>query len=178
MTQTLAGSPLATLLGRLPETAKDLRLNVTALMERSSLLAPPLAPETARTLALASAIALRSPALVEALKDGLPLGRVRAAETAAGLMAMNNVYYRFRHLAGVPEYVTTPAGLRMSGLATQEIPKEEFELIALAISALNACQSCIQSHDKVVRAAGLTAANVLDAIRLAASLAGVATLLP
>jgi alkyl hydroperoxide reductase subunit D len=177
--QTLAGSALATLLGRLPETAKDLRLNVTALMERSSLGAAPLTPETPRTLALACAIALKSPALVESLKDeSLPLGRVRAAETAAGLMAMNNVYYRFRHLSGVPEYATTPAGLRMSGLATQEIPKPEFELLCLAISALNACESCIKSHDKVVRDAGFSAANVLDAVRLAASLAGVATLLP
>src|SRR5262245_33040164 len=102
MTQTLAGSPLATLLGRLPETAKDLRMNATALMERSSLAAPPLHADASKTLALACAIALKHPALVEALKDGLPLGRVRAAETAAGLMAMNNVYYRFRHLAAVP----------------------------------------------------------------------------
>jgi alkyl hydroperoxide reductase subunit D len=102
---------------------------------------------------------------------------VRAAETAAGLMAMNNVYYRFRHLSGVPEYATTPAGLRMSGLAQKDIEKPEFELLCLAISALNACEACIKSHDKVVRDAGLSAANVLDAVRLAASLAGVATLL-
>src|SRR5262245_27730614 len=172
---TIAGTPLATLLGRLPETAKDLRLNVTALMERSSL-----TPETARTLALACALAVKSPPLVEALRaEGLlPVGRVRAAETAAGLMAMNNVYYRFRHLSGVPEYTTTPAGLRMSGLARQDIPKPEFELLCLAVSALNACESCIKAHDKAVRDAGMSTANVLDAIRLASSLAGVATLLP
>lgn len=179
MPQTLAGSPLATLLGHLPDTAKDLRMNVTALMERSSLAGAPFALETPRTLALACAIALRSPALVEALKDEtLPVGRVHAAETAAGLMAMNNVYYRFRHLSGVPEYTTTPAGLRMTGLAQQDIPKPEFELLCLAISALNACESCIKSHDKVVREAGFTAANVLDAVRLASALAGVATMLP
>jgi alkyl hydroperoxide reductase subunit D len=175
MPETIAGSRLATLLATLPETGKDLRMNVTALLERSSL-----HHELARTVALACAIALRSPALVEALKEGggLALGRIAAAETAAGLMAMNNVYYRFRHLSGVPEYTTTPAGLRMSGLARQDIPKPEFELLCLAVSALNACESCIKSHDKAVRDAGLTAANVLDAVRLASSLAGVATLLP
>lgn len=175
MSDTASASRLHLLLQTLPDSGKDLRLNVSTLWERSSL-----APETVRTLALACALALRSPRLTEALRaeGALPPERIQAAETAAGLMAMNNVYYRFRHLAGVEEYRTTPAGLRMSGLARPGIPKAEFELLCLAISALNACESCVRSHDKVVREGGMTSAQVLDAVRLAAALAGVATLLP
>ena len=62
-------------------------------------------------------------------------------------------------------------------MARPGIPKAEFELLCLAISALNGCESCIRAHDKSVREGGLTAAHVLDAVRLVASLAGVATLL-
>lgn len=175
MPETIAGTPLAALLATLPETGKDLRMNVTALLERSSLAQP-----LARTVALAAAIALRSRPLAEALRaDGaLDAGHVAAAETAAGLMSMTNVYYRFRHLCGVPEYVAAPAGLRMSGLARNDVPKVELELLCLAVSALNGCEACIKSHDKVVREGGMSAANVLDAVRLAGSLAGVAALLP
>ena len=167
------GAGLSTLLERVPDSGRDVRLNVASLLERSSL-----APETARTLALACALALRHPALADALRAdaNLPPERIAAAETAAGLMAMNNVYYRFRHLSAVPEYAATPAGLRMSALARPGIPKPEFELLCLAISALNGCESCIRSHDKAVRDAGLTATNVLDAVRIGSALAGLAVL--
>ena len=50
-------------------------------------------------------------------------------------MAMNNVYYRFVHLASNPEYGTLPAKLRMNVIGAPGIDKADFELFSLAVSA-------------------------------------------
>jgi alkyl hydroperoxide reductase subunit D len=84
-------------------------------------------------------------------------------------MAMNNVYYRFRHMVGKPEYEQLPPRLRMQRLAAPAGPKVDFELFALAVSAVNGCGTCVQAHEKVVIDGGLTTAHVNDAIRIAAT---------
>ena len=58
-----------------------------------------------------------------------------AARGAAAVMAMNNVYYRFVHLASNPEYATLPAKLRMNFIGSPGIEKDDFELFSLAVSA-------------------------------------------
>ena len=68
-------------------------------------------------------------------------------------MAMNNVYYRFVHLASNPEYGTMPAKLRMNVIGTPGIDKDDFELFSLAVSAMNGCGMCIDSHEKRAPAA-------------------------
>jgi lipoyl-dependent peroxiredoxin subunit D len=47
--------------------------------------------------------------------------------------------------------------------------KVDFELFSLAVSAINACEACIQSHEKVVVEGGLTEDHVHDAVRIAAT---------
>ena len=66
------------------------------------------------------------------------------------VMAMNNVYYRFVHLASNPEYGKMPARLRMNFIGSHGIAKEEFELFSLAVSAMNGCGMCIDSHERVL----------------------------
>jgi alkyl hydroperoxide reductase subunit D len=95
-----------------------------------------------------------------------PLGDTLAAAT---LMAMNNVYYRFRHLSGKASYAAKPARLRMTRLAKPATTKADFELICLAVSAVNACETCIQAHERVVLEGGLTEEHVHDAVRIAAT---------
>jgi len=90
------------------------------------------------------------------------------ALAAAAMMAMNNVYYRFRHLVGKPSYSQMPARLRMQRIARPATNKADFELFCLAVSAINGCEMCITSHEDVVIKAALSEDQVHDAVRIAA----------
>jgi len=87
---------------------------------------------------------------------------------AAALMAMNNVYYRFRHFIGKETYSQKPARLRMNRLVKPATQRVDFELFSLAVSAINGCETCVQSHEKVVIEGGLSEDQVHDAVRIAA----------
>lgn len=167
---------MKTIRERIPEHAKDLRLNLDALSKIESL--------SRRQLwgaALASALATRSDELVRAVaEEARPhLGEpaFTAARTAAALMGMNNVYYRATHLVSNPEYGLLPARLRMQGLANPGVDKLDFELWALAVSAVNGCGQCLDSHERELRRQGATALQVQDALRIAAILHAIAGVL-
>ena len=151
-----------------PDAAKDIRLNLTAVLQQGAL-----TPAQRFGVALAVAHAARSPelakAIVAAAGDELPAPVAADAQAAAALMAMNNVYYRFRHMVGKPEYEQLPPRLRMQRLAAPAGAKVDFELFALAVSAVNGCGTCVQAHEKVVVEGGLTTAHVNDAVRIAAT---------
>ena len=167
---------LETLRAAIPDAAKDLRINLGSVLQQSSL-----TQEQIWGVAVASAIACRNPQLRQAtLEDALVHTSpevVEDAKAAAALMGMNNVYYRFRHLVGREEYGQKPARLRMQRLVQVATNKADFELFCLAVSAINACESCIQSHERVVLEGGLTEDQVHDAIRIAATFHGVAVAL-
>lgn len=161
---------------RLPEYAKDLKLNL------SSLAAEPALTEQQRAgTFVASAIAARNPevtaAVVAEFGPKLPPEALTAAKAAAAIMAMNNIYYRFTHLAESPDYKTMPAKLRMNVIAKPGVEKVDFELWSLAVSAINGCGMCIDSHEKIVRHGGLTAEAVQAAVRIAAVVHAVAATL-
>lgn len=166
---------LEALKGALPEYAKDLRLNL------SSLATDPALPDEVRAgTFVASAIASRNPAVTEAIvaEFGPTLSpeALNAAKAAAAIMAMNNVYYRFTHLVG-GDYPTLPARLRMNVMARPGVDKATFELWSLAVSAINGCGMCMESHEKAVRQHGFTAEQVQAAVRIAAVVHAVATTL-
>jgi alkyl hydroperoxide reductase subunit D len=145
---------------RLPDWARDLKLNLGAISASSEL-----SPRLAWGTALAAAIAARNPALVDAIAaDAAPhldAADARAARAAAAIMGMNNVYYRFLHfMEGSEDYARLPARLRMQVIGNPGVPKLDFELWCLAVSAVNGCASCVRSHEQVVRAGGVTAAIV------------------
>ena len=159
-----------------PEPAKDIRLNLMSVLQASTL-----SPTQRFGVAVAVAHAVRSPALVAAIAaaagDALTPAVAGDAQAAAALMAMNNVYYRFRHMVGKPEYEQLPPRLRMQRLAAPAGNKVDFELFALAVSAVNGCGTCVQAHERVVVDGGLTPAQVHDAVRIAATVAAAATTL-
>ncbi len=95
---------------------------------------------------------------------------IEDAKAAASLMAMNNVYYRFRHIVGKESYGTKPARLRMNRLIKPATNKADFELFSLAVSAINNCEACVNSHEHAVLEGGLTEEHVHDAVRVAATL--------
>jgi alkyl hydroperoxide reductase subunit D len=91
-------------------------------------------------------------------------------------MGMNNVYYRFTHLVG-GDYPRMPAKLRMNVMAKPGVDKADFELWSLAVSAVNGCGMCMESHEKVVREAGLTQEQVQAAVRIGSVIHAVACIL-
>jgi alkyl hydroperoxide reductase subunit D len=132
-------------------------------------------------VAVASAIAARNPRLRKAvLADAgraVPPEVVGDAKAAAAIMAMNNVYYRFRHVVGKPVYSEKPAGLRMNRLAQPATNTVDFELFSLAVSAINGCEMCIRAHEKAVIDGGLTPDHVNDTVRIAATMQATAVAL-
>jgi lipoyl-dependent peroxiredoxin subunit D len=159
---------LETLRTALPDAAKDIRLNIQSVLKDGAL------SESQRWgVAVASAIAARNPRLREAVlaaAAAVDAAVVEDARAAAALMAMNNVYYRFRHMVGKPGYSEMRAGLRMNRLAQPATNRADFELFSLAVSAINGCEMCIRAHEKAVTEGGLTPEHVNDAVRIAATL--------
>lgn len=151
----------------LPEAAKDVRLNLQSVLEGGVLNAA-----QKWGVAAACAIAARNPVLRDAVvgdaREQAGEAVVEDARAAAVLMGMNNVYYRFRHMVGKPGYSQMPARLRMQRIAQPATNKLDFELLCLAVSAVNGCEACVRAHEKVVVEGGLTEEHVHDAVRIAA----------
>ncbi|MDB5656044.1 MAG: alkylhydroperoxidase, AhpD family [Tardiphaga sp.] len=157
----------------IPDFAKDVRLNLTSMLADETL-----AEQTKYGLFVACATATRNPAVMAAMAAEadahLTPAALSAARSAAAIMAMNNVYYRFAHMASNKEYVTMPARLRMNVIANPGVDKVDFELWSLAVSAINGCGACIDAHEKVLIEAGVTAAAIQTAVRFAAIIQSVA----
>jgi alkyl hydroperoxide reductase subunit D len=164
---------LETLRESLPEAARDLKVNLQQALGESTL-------TTAQRwgTALACAVASRNRALTQAILDAarehVDAATVEDARAAAALMAMNNVYYRFKHMLPGGEYERMPARLRMTRLARTQGPKLDFELFCLAVSAVFGCPSCVVAHERSIREAGGNAEQIHDAVRVAAIIHGVA----
>ena len=165
-----------TLRDAMPEAARDVKLNLQAVLQPGSL-----SPAQRWGVAVASAMAARHPALRDALVADAraEVGEevVEDARAAAVLMAMNNVYYRFRHMVGKPSYAEKPARLRMNRLVKPLTSRVDFELVCLAVSAINGCEACVQAHERVVIEGGLSEEQVNDAVRIAATVSAAAVAL-
>ena len=151
---------------QLPAYAKDLSLNLSTLAQETTL------EEQQKWGAfLACAHAVGTPAVVQAFEaeaDARLTPEAReAAKAAAAIMGMNNVYYRSLHLMHNAEYRSIPAKLRMNVLANPGAPKIDFELWSLAVSAINGCGACLDSHETELRKHGVSAVQVQTALRIA-----------
>jgi alkyl hydroperoxide reductase subunit D len=175
---TQEGQSLEQLRAALPDFARDLKLNLGSVLSPEG--APGLSERQIWAVALASAIAARNGEFTRAVEAAarahLDEAHLTAARTAAAIMAMNNVYYRFLHLVGDPEYPHLPARLRMNALVSPGIERRDFELLALAVSAINACGLCISSHEKKLRE-GLDRQAIQSAVRIASVIHAVAGVL-
>lgn len=161
---------------RLPEHARDIKLNL------GSLAAEPVLNEKQRAgTFIASALGARNPEVAAAVMaefaPRLDAKELAAARAAAAVMAMNNVYYRFLHLVENEEYSKLPARLRMNAIANHGIARVDFELWCLAVSAINGCGKCLESHERAVREGGMTAEQVQAAVRIAAAVNAAAAVL-
>lgn len=150
------------LVKNIPETAKDIRLNFMKLWE---------APESL-PLIYAVVISLTpsetTKQLILLLETELDESIIRAAHMASGIMSMNNIYYRFLHLSDDKIMATMNPGLRMQGMKQHGISENVFELMSLAISVLNGCGMCIQSHMQVLKKQEVDLATIQLSAKVAA----------
>ncbi|MBC7985028.1 MAG: carboxymuconolactone decarboxylase family protein [Candidatus Obscuribacterales bacterium] len=160
---------LDTLKERLPDYARDIKLNLGSVLTTQG--APGLSEKQIAALALSTAIASRNAELTAAIETWatpqLDVATIAAAKAAAAVMAMNNIYYRFLHLVEKAEYQTLPARLRMNVIGNPGIDKLDFELLSLAVSAVNGCGMCITAHEKKLRAGGIDMEAIQSAVRIA-----------
>ncbi len=170
---------LDTIRDSIPDYARDLRLNLGAVLAPTG--ATGLSEKQIWGVAVASAIASRNVGFarqIEALAaERLDEGYLTAARAAAAIMGMNNVYYRFLHLVEDPEYAQMPARLRMNVIGSPGIDKPDFELLSLAVSAVNGCGMCIVAHERLLRKHDVSREAIQSAVRIAATIHAVAGVL-
>jgi lipoyl-dependent peroxiredoxin subunit D len=157
---------LGALTALLPAYAGDLRRNLESVLDGS-----PLSPQQLWGTVLVSAIAARSAAV---LREVGPEARTRlspqaytAAKSVAATMAQNNVFFRTRHLLSDPAYTTLRAGLRALH-RPEGVSRLDHELWSLAVSSLNACAACLDSHEQILRRAGVERELIQETFRIAA----------
>jgi alkyl hydroperoxide reductase subunit D len=163
----------------IPDYARDLKLNLGSVLSTTG--APGLSEKQVWAVALASAIASRNIELTRDIQTlaaaHLDTAYINGAHSAAAIMGMNNVYYRFLHLVEDPEYAQLPARLRMNVIGNPGIDKIDFELLSLAVSAINGCGTCVASHERQLRKHELSREAVQSAVRIAATVHAVARVL-
>jgi alkyl hydroperoxide reductase subunit D len=170
---------LSDLRSTLPDYAKDLKLNLDSVLSDSG--SPGLDGKQIRAVALASAIAGRYLPLTAAVEafaaEQLSPDEINGAKAASAIMAMNNVYYRATHLIHNDEYGQLRTGLRMNILANPGLDKITFEIASLAVSAINGCGACMDSHERTLRQHDISAQGVQSALKIAAVVHAVAVTL-
>ena len=158
----------------LPEYAKDTRLNLDAVLLRSSL-----DPLVAQGCALAAAFAAGNSRLATAIDAEFEDRKeADAALTAASIMAQNNVWYPYIEMAEDPALKGLPALLRMNGIINHGgTSKVNFEAYSLAASIVGKCHFCVKAHYDTLKKEGLTVEQLRDIGRIAAVVNSVAKVL-
>jgi alkyl hydroperoxide reductase subunit D len=164
---------------QIPDYAKDIRLNLSNVLSESGSVG--LSLNQIAVISLGVAYTLSHQQLGESILNEFHLNLteadIQAAKSASAIMAMNNIYYRFVHLTEDKTFSTMPAKLRMNVISNPGIAKNDYELICLAISAINGCGLCIDSHTKILLKHGMSYEGIQSSVRIAAVLNAVAATL-
>lgn len=158
----------------LPEYAKDTKLNLDSVINRSTL-----DSVESNCIALAAAMATGNGKLVTFIQSNIEDVKERdAALTAASLMGMNNVWYPYIEMTDDPNLKGLPAQLRMNSISTHGgTTKERFEAYSLAASIVGKCHFCVKSHYDNLKKMGYTVEQLRDIGRIAAVITSVAKVL-
>jgi alkyl hydroperoxide reductase subunit D len=151
----------------LPDYAKDLSLNLGSLAGETVLNDQ---QKWGCFVASAHAVGVREviASVNAAARDaGFSEEAFKAARAASAIMGMNNIYYRSLHLIANPEYKTLPARLRMNIMANPGVDKADFELWCTAVSAINGCGACLDSHEDELKKRGVPNTQIQAALRIA-----------
>ena len=158
--------------GALPEYAKDTKLNLDAVLLRSTLDA-----DVAMGCAVAALAATGNGKVLGVMLADAPV-YADPAMTAASIMAQNNVWYPFVEMADDPSLKGLPAQLRMNAIANHGgTTKENFEAFSLAASIVGKCEFCVGAHYSSLKQLGYTVEQLRDIGRIAAVMNSVAKVL-
>ena len=103
-----------------------------------------------------------------ARQEGATAEEIAEAVACASLLSANNVFYRFRHFQNKEKYNEIPARIKMNIMARPVTGKEFFELISLAVSAVNGCEMCVKAHEASLIELGAKEERIFEAVRLGA----------
>ena len=158
----------------LPDYAKDTKLNIDAVIKRSTL-----PQEEAQAVALAAAFATGNGKLVQFIQNSLTDAKERdAALTAGSIMAQNNTWYPYVEMADDENLKGLPAQLRMNAIASHGgTTKARFEAYSLAASIVGKCHFCVKAHYETLKKEGYTVEQLRDIGRIAAVINSVAKVL-
>jgi lipoyl-dependent peroxiredoxin subunit D len=157
---------------------KDLRINTGNALSNTQYISR----KEALLIALGVAInekfdLLKTSFTALAIEAGATEAEIAEVVACTSLMNVNNVFYRFRHFMNKDFYTNQPAGIKMSVMMNPVLGKEFFELLSLAISAVNGCEMCVTSHEQSVLQHGSTESRVFEAVKTAAIIRGLITVL-
>lgn len=158
----------------LPEYAKDIKLNLDAVINRSTV-----DPELATHLALAASFATGNGKLIAFIAASSTNEiEKNAAMTAGALMAQNNVWYPYVEMADDASLKGLPAQLRMNAIASHGgTTKGNFEAYSLASSIIGKCHFCVKAHYETLKKEGYTVEQLRDIGRIAAVITSVSRVL-
>lgn len=158
----------------IPDYAKDTRLNIDAVVKRSTL-----TQEEAEACALAAAFATGNTKLWTWMQSQMADQKeAEAAITAASLMSMNNTWYPYVEMAEDANLSGLPAQLRMNAISTHGgTTKARFEAYSLAASIVGKCHFCVKAHYDTLKKEGYTVEQLRDIGRISAVIASVARVL-
>ena len=159
---------IQTIKSEIKDFAKDIRLNFGSIFTEEG--SPDLSLIQIYGIALASAYTTKNLKLSNAIAtegEILDTVTIDAAKSASSIMAMNNIYYRFLHSISDKEFSKMPAKLRMNVIANSGIRKTDFELMCLAVSAINGCGMCMDSHLNHLVESGVSRQGIQSCIRIA-----------
>ena len=165
---TINGDWVQSIKDSIPDNAKDIKLNVDAVINRSGL-----DPVDTHAIAYVSALASGNGGLAFQIEMNGPLflaeAEREAAKTAASLMGQNNIWYPFVEMAGDEGMKGLPAGLRMNAFATHGgVSKKKFEMYSLAASIIGKCHFCVKAHYDTLKKEGMTTQELMAIGRIAA----------
>lgn len=154
-----------------PEYAKDIKLNLDAVINRSSF-----DYDYSSSLALAAALAAGNQDIVAMISAGVTNEvEKNAAFTAAALMAQNNIWYPYIEMADDPNLTGLPAQLRMNAIASHGgTTKDKFEAYSLIASIIGKCHFCVKAHHETLKKEGYTTEQFRDIGRIAATINAIA----
>ncbi len=160
----------------IPDYAKDIKLNISGLANEDTLSAQQFwGCMMACAMTGGNAFVIRE--VADEAAQNLLAEAMNAAKAAASIMAMNNVYYKFVGMSANQEYKTMPAKLRMNVIGNPGVDKGDFELWSLAVSAMNGCKFCVDSHEAQLKNHGIDSAKVQTAVRIASVMAAASSIL-
>ena len=162
-------SALETVRDGLPDAVRDIKLNLQAVMQTASLSHAQRHWRRHRDCGGGTRPGADGCTSSRTREVSWSRGVIDDALAAASLMAMTNVYYRFRHLVGKARYAEMPARLRHEPPGAPGRGQARLRAVcARGQRGERYAETCVQAHERVLVAGGLTEEQIHDAVRLAA----------